>query len=141
MTKSKRKQQEEQIRAVSRRCRGPLMYDDAREQEGFSQWRALEAERDDSGARKMIERLVKDAQEVAAPGLKVHAPPMPEEGDWPALRRAALPLIRLRGSRVGRGCGADLNDQILDHPFDGADHETACPDCGVLTSWKAPVFY
>ena len=137
---TKREKQEEQIRAVSRRCRGPLMYDDVKEQEGFNQWRALEAERDYRGAVKMVARLVEDAQEVATHGLKVHTPPMPE-GDWPALRRAALPLIRLRASRVGRGCGSDLNDQILDHPFDGAEHETACPKCGVLHSWKAPVFY
>ena len=137
----KRKEQEAQIRASSRRCRGPLMHDSESEREGFDRWRELEAKGDDEGAREMIDLLVLEAQEVAAPGFRVRLPGMPEKGNWMGLRRVGFPLIRLRGDAVGRGCGADLNDEIVSHPFDGAEHETACHDCGVLTSWKAPVFY
>lgn len=141
MADSTREQQESHVRVVPLTCRGRLMYDPEDEQKSFKKWYALRDANDDVGARRFIGKLVDAAQEVAAVGVTVRIGPLPEaEGDWFALRQIAFPLIRLRGQRVGFRCGVDLVEEILKHPFDGAEHETVCSGCGTPQSWKAPIF-
>ena len=41
-----------------------------------------------------------------------------------------------RGVETRSGCGYDFSQTVLNHPFDGAEHETPCPKCGVVTSWN-----
>lgn len=36
------------------------------------------------------------------------------------------------------GCGYDFGQTVLSEPFDGAEHESTCPKCGVVTSWRSP---
>ena len=38
------------------------------------------------------------------------------------------------------GCGQDVNELIVKAGLDGQEHESACPKCGVLLSWRAPSF-
>lgn len=38
------------------------------------------------------------------------------------------------------GCGYDFGLTVVSEPFDGSEHETPCPKCGVVTSWRSPVF-
>lgn len=37
-------------------------------------------------------------------------------------------------------CGADLNPLIEAGPWDGDEHEGACPGCGNVFSYRAPTF-
>ena len=133
-----REAQEETILAVTKKCRGPYLVEPEAEAERFEKWRGIVDAGDETAALDMIGELAEEAS-VLAP-FKVHHRPV-IEGNWESLQRAALPLIRLRGDTVGQGCGWDLNEEIVKHPFDGAEHETECPNCGISMSWKAPVFY
>ena len=133
-----REVQEEAVLSVTKKCRGKYLVDPEVEAERFEKWRGLVDAGDEVGARDMIEELAAAASEIAP--FTVQARPA-DEGDWEGLQRAALPLIRLRGDTVGQGCGWDLNEEIVGHPFDGAEHTTECPNCGISISWKAPVFY
>lgn len=133
-----REANEAQVLAVTKKCRGPYVTDAEEQAEGFDEWRGIEGV-DEKAARALITRLEERATELAPTGMAVAAPPV-GEGDWEGLKRAAFPLIRLRGDRIGRGCGWDLNEEIIKHPFDGGEHVTECPNCGISISWKAPVF-
>ncbi len=132
-----REAQEELVLSVTKKCRGPYLVEPEAEAERFEKWRGIVDAGDETAALDMIAGLAEEAT-VLAP-FTVHARPV-HEGDWESLQRAALPLIRLRGDTVGQGCGWDLNEEIVKHPFDGAEHETDCPNCGHSISWKAPVF-
>ena len=132
-----RKEQEEVILAVTKTCRGPYLVEPEKEAERFEQWRDIVDSGDEPAALAMIAGLAEEATAIAP--FTVHSRPV-KEGDWESLQRAALPLIRLRGDTVGKGCGWDLNEEIVLHPFDGAEHVTECPNCGISMSWKAPVF-
>ncbi len=132
-----RKVQEEVVLGITRRCRGPHLVAEGEQRERFDRWYEIEKAGKEKPARTMIAELVEAANELAPFEVVArHA----EKGDWEGLRRAAFPLIRLRGDAVGHGCGWDLNEEILKHPFDGEDHETECPNCGVSMGWTAPVF-
>ncbi len=37
-------------------------------------------------------------------------------------------------------CGANFNDVIVQYPFDGKEHEVACPKCGQTISFRSPYF-
>jgi hypothetical protein len=41
--------------------------------------------------------------------------------------------------RTCRKCGADFNDVIVQHPYDGNEHTVTC-DCGTEISFRSPVF-
>lgn len=143
-------EQEKQIRAVKKSCRGPALADPKVVREHFDLWYELEAKGKTEPMLVMISALRIAAQDVAAKGFIVSLPPNADEpgvlageeecGTVAELRRAAFPLIRLRGDTVGRGCGRDFNETILAYPFDGTENKDECPGCGVVTSWKAPVF-
>ncbi len=133
-------EQEAVVLAVTKTCRGPYLISEERQQLGFEAWRAVE-DTDEKGARQLIKDLIQEANNHTPSGMVLDRALPEEEGNWPALKRIALPLIRLRGDEVGQGCGWDLNEEILKHPFDGAEHMTDCPQCGIEISWKAPVFY
>lgn len=139
MADSTREQQEAHVRVVTRTCMGPLLIKPEVEAANFEVWHKIEAKGDDKAARAMIEELVKAADKVAFPGF-VPTPTMPAKGDFAELRRIALPLIRLRGNRVGQGCNYDHNELICAEAFDGAEHEVECPGCGTPVSWRSPVF-
>ena len=134
-----RLEQEALILGVTKRCRGVYLVDADTQTKNFEAWRAIEDAGKEKPALAMIDELVEAANEHAPKGFVVSARPV-VEGSWDSLRRAALPLIRLRGDKVGQGCGWDLNEEIIKHPFDGAEHMTECPNCGHDISWKAPVF-
>lgn len=135
-----RKAQEAHVRLVGRTCVGPLLIKPKEEKARWVRWRALEDAGDWEGALEMITALVATNQKHCNKGFKLQARPLPEKGDWPALRRVSYPQIRLRSQTVGQGCGWNLNEEIVKHPFDGEEHVTTCPDCGAEHSWKAPVF-
>lgn len=67
--------------------------------------------------------------------IEDRAPPV----DWALLRRAALPLIRLRAERIGKPCGYDMGQEFKKYPSDGTEHESVCPKCGNIVSWRAPL--
>ena len=133
-------EQEEIVTAVTKRCRGIHLISPEDQAERFEAWRALEDKGNIKGATKMIGELVEIANEHTPKVFVMSEPTIPDDVDWDALRRLALPLIRLRGDKVGQSCGWDLNQEIVKHPFDGAEHITECPNCGISMSWKAPVF-
>ena len=136
-----REGQEAHVRMVQRLCNGPLLVKEGTERARWKRWRALEADGDWGSALGMALELRDAAQAlVESKSLVVYLPPAPPEGDWSAMRRAVFPLLRLRGVTIGQGCGNNLNDEIVKHPFDGAEHQSICPKCGVVTSWKAPTF-
>ena len=134
-------EQEAIVEAVTKRCRGVHLVEPEKQTTRFEAWYALERKDNVKGAAKMIAELAEAANEHTPAGYIVSAPIVPEDADWDALRRLAFPLIRLRGDAVGRTCGWDLNEEIVQHPFDGAEHLTECPNCGIEISWKAPVFH
>jgi hypothetical protein len=43
-------------------------------------------------------------------------------------------------SETRRPCGYDFNETILAGPLDGQEHAYACPTCGVVGSYRAPMF-
>ncbi len=130
--------QEATVLAVTKRCRGKYLVEPEKEAERFEQWRVIMDAGDETAALDMIAGLAEEATALA-PFTVVARPVV--EGNWESLQRAAFPLIRLRGDTVGKGCGWDLNEEIVLHPFDGAEHETECPTCGHSISWKAPIFH
>ncbi len=134
-----REEQEILVTSVKRLCRGPYLVEAQDEEDRFAEWRRIEAADDEGAARDMIDRLVVAANAAAVPGF-VFTPRTVAPGDWDGLRRVVFPLIRLRGDMVGHTCGWDLNEEIVKHPFDAAEHETKCPTCDINISWRAPVF-
>jgi len=140
-----KEQQDEHVRKVGRTCRGPLLVDPKVEAANFTKWYGLEEAGDVDGVIAMIGELYDEAKKLAAPGFRFGAPRVVVDADapgaWDYLRRIAFPFIRLRGDKVGKGCGYDLNQEILKHPYDGEGHEIECPECGTPTSWTSPVFY
>lgn len=141
MAESTREQQEAHVRMVPKICRGPLQYSNEDEQALFKKWYVFEAKDDFNGARKFILVLFAAAQKFATPGFRVSVPSIPEEDEWITIRRAGWTYLRVRGQLVGRACGWDLNEEIMRHKFDGAEHETECPICGTPHYWTGPVFY
>lgn len=130
--------QEATVLAVTKKCRGKYLVDPEVEAERFDQWRDIVDSGDEGAALAMIATLAEAASELA-PFTVTPRPVV--EGNWESLQRSVLPLIRLRGDTVGQGCGWDLNEEIVLHPFDGAEHTTECPNCGISMSWRAPVFH
>ena len=125
---------------VVRRCLGPYLRSSEDEKADFQAWREIEGEGEEKDALRMIQRLVDEAADNHADtGFVVRSRPV-VDGNWESLRRAAFPFIRLRSVTVGKGCGWNLSEEIIEHPFDGAEHVTVCPNCGIDISWKAPVF-
>lgn len=37
-------------------------------------------------------------------------------------------------------CGNDFNNIIVEGPWDGADHDYRCPNCGVEGNYRAPFY-
>lgn len=142
MRSPRRREQEQHVLAVDRICRGPYLVHPEEEAKRFAAWYSLEEKNDEHAMRQMIWALMQEAEEETARGftLRLAGPPY-EQRDLQALRRIAFPLIRLRGDTVGKPCGWNLNEEIVKHAFDGAEHVTDCPGCGVEMTWKAPVFY
>lgn len=140
-----KEEQDEHVRKIGRTCRGPLLVDPKVEAANFKEWYVLEETGDVDGAIKMIGELHDEAKKLAAPGFKFGKPKIVVDADAPAvwdyLRRLAFPVIRLRGDKVGKPCGHDLNQEIVRHPYDGEMYEMKCPKCGTPTSWTSPVFY
>ena len=54
------------------------------------------------------------------------------------MARGLIPMSADKKLRIP--CGYDFNKVILSYPFDGADHIVFCPNCGVRTSFKSPIF-
>jgi len=93
----------ERIRAIERKCRGPLTED------------ALQM------AAELQQQIATASDQEAEP-----------------LKRK---LLRLRAeSRYRRGCGYDFNKTIVENPWDGKTRQVKCPQCGVVTTYTAPVF-
>ena len=140
-----KEQQDEYVLKVGRICRGSLLVDAKVEAANFIRWYAFEDASDVDGAIVLIDELYEAAKKVVAPGFKLGKLPLVVDADafgvWEYLRRIAFPMIRLRGDKVGKPCGYDLNQEIVKHPYDGEEHEMACPGCGTPTSWTSPVFY
>lgn len=130
------------VMANNRTCRGPLVVTDKAQAAGFKAWYALEATGYWGGAVKLLAKLVTNAQLVAdklhgAPGkFRVTCADV-EEGNWDGLRRVIFPFIRLFAEKVGKPCSVDLNEEVVRHPWDGAEHVTDCPGCGAPHSWRA----
>ena len=139
-TKKERGEQEAHVLAVRKRCRGVHLVREKEQRSRFDAWTALEDSADLKGASVMISNLVEAANKHTKSGFVVSEPIYTGDEGFDDLRRIAFPLIRLRGDKIGQGCGWDLNEEILKHPFDGAEHLTTCPNCGIEMSWKAPVF-
>lgn len=132
--------EEAQVRVIKRTCLGPLMLKDEVWQKNLKLWEGIEDAGDMASAHDFIVMLVNDAKKVAHPGFKL-SPPEDLPEDWVALRRIALPFIRLRGNKIGRACGYDVNDLVVAAGFDGEEHSAKCPNCGTMITWRAPIFY
>lgn len=56
---------------------------------------------------------------------------------WQTLMNAGkVEEARVVQTRIG--CGYDFGHTVLSEPFDGKDHLSVCPKCGVETSWRSP---
>lgn len=151
---TKTKEQIEHVKTTRFVCRGALLRDEKAQGPYFRWWYAAEEKDDRAAAIALIEELEAERKKIAAKNAPGYMPqpllagPGPDdeadprlELDWAQLRRKAFPLIRLRTSLIGRPCGRNLIDQILEAPFDGAVHPYRCPKCGNEGTFRAPLFY
>lgn len=135
-------EQQAHVRSITRICRGPLMVEDEVWQKNMATWLALKDAADVDSARDFIVMLANDAKQYGPPGYRMSAPSAESlSEDWERLERLALPLIRLRGDKVGHACGQDVNELVVAGGFDGEEHSAECPGCGTEITWTAPVFY
>lgn len=56
---------------------------------------------------------------------------------WQRLMDKGL-VEEARTIQTRTGCGYDFSQTVMAEPYDGAEHESTCPQCGVTTSWRSP---
>jgi len=121
---------EQYVRSVRRRCQGARVNDldelkalaeaeaAQRKRTRLDQWQAM-AEMLETGRAEG--RTVNDL-------IRAHL----QAGDQPTVR-ALNKLSR-------RGCGGDVNNEIVKQPFDRSVRYMNCPKCGLQISYLAPAF-
>jgi hypothetical protein len=119
------------IRHVNRTCRGKAVLPVDRMRELHAAWDKLSAEGNWFGAYDFCIHAEEDVNVVG---------PRVENDDWEALGRRTLGAIYAHGDTIGKPCGADFNDQIIAHPFDGEQRSVQCPKCGSVNVFTSPVF-
>lgn len=137
------------VAQLRRPCAGPLVRRPKEMADLWARWHALaKAYRSNDNPPKAAQDLVAFvdeltgqaqavARELGVDPRSVIVKPVTASSAFDDIKRAALPLIRLRGHRVGRGCGVDLTPVYVaaeldrtDRPFDGQTVAYTCPKCG-----------
>lgn len=132
---------EAQQRSVRRHCKGPFRLTEQEKKDLLECWSLVATSKDIPAAKGIVMAI----EVYVDSGHK----PLPD--DWDVVLGRFQDLLDLRRKE---GCGYNFNDFILSHPFDGhdygliyddennliADRRTPCPWCGILISWKAPLY-
>ena len=135
-----KEEQDRHVRKVRQTCLGPLMVSEETWKANFKKWYEIAKAKDVKRAEAFIAELWEAAKKFCHPGFKL-PPRVYDKDDWASIARATLPLIRLRGATIGKPCGFDKGQIIVQFPYDGEEHIEKCPKCGGVFSFRSPVFY
>ena len=123
----KRAQAEKIIRSVRRLCRGQPLLHDGERREYILRWQAAERAGDFRFGlalkHELEEKLKRSSRHIT-------------EQDWENLLRRVASLV----SAHTEVCGYDFNDTVVAGPWDGELHNYQCPRCGVVGSYRSPLF-
>lgn len=123
----KRDEAERIVRSVRRTCRGHPLLSYAERRGYIVRWRAAERAGDFSFGlvlkRELEEKLKRSSRPIA-------------EQDWQNLLRRVASLVSVHTE----DCGYNFNDIVAAGPWDGKEHDYQCPCCGVVGSYRAPLF-
>lgn len=115
------------IRSVNRICQGKTLLDFDQRVSFFKRWRNLVIDR-----VNFVEGV---SMQLELCSLLRKAYVAVEFGNFESLAKEVFKLIDSR-----EGCGADFNDELIKHPFDGQDRKADCYKCGVTTFFTSPFY-
>lgn len=132
---------EEIVRSVVRVCKGPPLWDPITQSEFQELLARLNAQGADpklmARARRKIQETLQTIEELYGKRIALN---YPENESFSDVYANIVQLMRLHAADVGRPCGQDVNDLILeDGVFDGSDRTVICPRCGNTITYSLKI--
>ena len=117
------------ILAIGRTCRGPLVFS-PEQRKVFEDRGNAALQSYDFGAAHLLKREL----EIT---LKMEDKFVNDIGE---LTQRLVFLIFCHTDNIGKPCGYDYNQFVINGPWDGQRHETKCPQCGLEDFYIAPIY-